>query len=306
MNRLYVLENRYTLTGGMADHRKALPASLIPAAAALIASELGDASAKALADTAPAGLKEWIAPAVRDLIDNKGKSLVLAGSRSAQKSTRSSLDQQRLGAYGSTIELLQTAPAPEMGGLPTCKRGFRRSGQDAGLPDACQPLLRCPGRSGVRQARHREKVKLVHVGTLKNSTARHARCTFRPLIISRLGAMRVPQTAPIPIVQPMIAPLYDGASKIEVLLGPPGPQKARSGRSCGSLPLRCALRPKTPLTRRFATPLPLWRVVSTKRSGISPCATVSSKARLRQGQRDSECRCCGGIVAKPSLPPLRR
>lgn len=44
MNRLYVLENRYTLTGGMADHRKALAASLIPAAAALIAAELGDTS----------------------------------------------------------------------------------------------------------------------------------------------------------------------------------------------------------------------------------------------------------------------
>ena len=31
MNRLYVVENRYTLTGAMADHRLRIPASQIPA-----------------------------------------------------------------------------------------------------------------------------------------------------------------------------------------------------------------------------------------------------------------------------------
>ncbi len=30
MNRLYVVENRFTLTGAMADHRLRLPASQIP------------------------------------------------------------------------------------------------------------------------------------------------------------------------------------------------------------------------------------------------------------------------------------
>ena len=37
MNRLYVVENRYTVTGGMADHRSALPASQIGAFALALA-----------------------------------------------------------------------------------------------------------------------------------------------------------------------------------------------------------------------------------------------------------------------------
>ena len=47
MNRLYVVENRFTLTGSMADHRLRCPASQIPtfayALARKIASGTGDA-----------------------------------------------------------------------------------------------------------------------------------------------------------------------------------------------------------------------------------------------------------------------
>jgi hypothetical protein len=62
MNRLYVLENRYTLTGGMADHRKAIPASLIPAVGGLSFSvELGDSLLPKLwRIPILAPLKEWI------------------------------------------------------------------------------------------------------------------------------------------------------------------------------------------------------------------------------------------------------
>src|SRR5690606_35206047 len=116
MNRLYALENRYTVTGGMADHRKPIAASLIPVAAAVIAEALGDSSAKALADSAPATLKEWLAPAIRDLIDHKGKALVLAGSRyGAEVHALVASINNALGAFGSTIELRQSAGEATLG-----------------------------------------------------------------------------------------------------------------------------------------------------------------------------------------------
>ena len=44
MNRLYVVENRYTLTGAMADHRLRLPASQIPLVAHAIATRVATAT----------------------------------------------------------------------------------------------------------------------------------------------------------------------------------------------------------------------------------------------------------------------
>ncbi len=84
MNRLYTVENRYTVTGGISDHRLRLPAGQIGSFAAAIAAELGDASLTALATAAklPAVAKlEWLRPCVADLVAHKGRSLVMVGPR---------------------------------------------------------------------------------------------------------------------------------------------------------------------------------------------------------------------------------
>jgi molybdopterin-containing oxidoreductase family iron-sulfur binding subunit len=243
MNRLYVLENRYTLTGGMADHRKALPASLIPAAAALIAAELGDSSAKALADTAPAGLKEWIAPAVRDLIDNKGKSVVLAGSRhGAEVHALVASINNALGAYGSTIELLQDTPGVEFGTFADLQAAV--SGGQVKTVVSLTPAnlyYDAPDAESFGRLVTEKKVKLVHVGMLVNETARHAALHIPAAhYLESWGDARAADGT-YSIVQPMIAPLYDGASKIEVLLAllgrkKFGPAEAAAPAAAGAAP----------------------------------------------------------------------
>jgi MoCo/4Fe-4S cofactor protein with predicted Tat translocation signal len=227
MNRLYVLENRYTLTGGMADHRKALAASYIPAAAALILAELGDSSAKALADTAPAGLRDWIAPAVRDLIDNKGKSVVLAGSRyGAEVHAIVAAINNALGAYGSTIELLQEAPKPEIGGFAELQAAIS-GGQIKTLVSLTPASLfyDAPDAAGLAKAVSEKKVNLIHVGMLTNETATKAALHIPAShYLESWGDVRSADGT-YSIVQPMIAPLYDTASKIEVLLALLGRKK---------------------------------------------------------------------------------
>ena len=89
MNRLYVVENRYTITGGIADHRMRLPASQIGAFALALAAEIGvgakDSTLGEMVKTfgAPAVKisAEWIKYAAEDLMASKGASLVLVGSR---------------------------------------------------------------------------------------------------------------------------------------------------------------------------------------------------------------------------------
>src|SRR5438128_6564024 len=89
MNRLYVVENRFTLTGSMADHRLRCPASQIATVAYALAREIGSATGDAgltslLGTISPAvaeGLdEEWIAEAAADLVSKPGASLVLVGA----------------------------------------------------------------------------------------------------------------------------------------------------------------------------------------------------------------------------------
>ena len=243
MNRLYVLENRYTLTGGMADHRKALAASLIPVAAALIASELGDTSAKALADTAPETLKAWIAPAVRDLIDNKGKALVLAGTRyGAEVHALVASINQVLGAYDSTIELLQTPAAPETGTFADLQAAISGGQVKTLLSLTGSDLFYdAPDAAGLAKLISDKGVKLIHVGKLKNATARAAALHIPGAhYLESWGDVRSADGT-YSIVQPMIAPLYDSASRLEVLLAllgrkKLGPAAAAAAPAAGAAP----------------------------------------------------------------------
>lgn len=243
MNRLYVLENRYTLTGGMADHRKPIAASLIPVAAAVIAAQLGDASAKALADTAPASLKDWIAPAVRDLIDNKGKAVVLAGSRyGAEVHALVASINNALGAYGSTIDLLQGAPSPELGTFADLQTAIA-GGQVKTLLSLTPSSLYydAPDATALAKLVADKGVKLIHVGSQKNVTSRQAALHIPAAhYLEVWGDVRAADGT-YSIVQPMIAPLYDGASRVEVLLAllgrkKLGPVEAAAPAAAGAAP----------------------------------------------------------------------
>ncbi len=82
MNRLYVVEGTYSITGGMADHRLRVQSGQVGMFTAALAAEL---SAQGLGLTAPRVNsefdKKWLKAVAADLIANQGESLVLAGRR---------------------------------------------------------------------------------------------------------------------------------------------------------------------------------------------------------------------------------
>jgi MoCo/4Fe-4S cofactor protein with predicted Tat translocation signal len=227
MNRLYALENRYTVTGGMADHRKPLAASLIPVAAAVIAAELGEASARALADTAPDSLKQWLAPAIADLIDNKGKSMVLAGPRyGAEVHALVASINNALGAFGSTLVLLQSEGEAELRPYADLTTGLNDGSIKTVVSLTPSSLLfDAPGAADLAKTIKDKSVQLVHLGHLVDVTARKA-ALHLPLahFLESWGDARAADGT-YSVVQPMILPLYAGISENEVLLALLGRKK---------------------------------------------------------------------------------
>jgi MoCo/4Fe-4S cofactor protein with predicted Tat translocation signal len=91
MNRLYVVENRFTITGAIADHRLRCAASQVPAFAYALAGKIADATKDpglssvlgALTSAGQGGEEfddEWLTEAANDLVSKSGVSIVLAGS----------------------------------------------------------------------------------------------------------------------------------------------------------------------------------------------------------------------------------
>jgi len=89
MNRLYVVENHFTLTGALADHRLRCPASQIVAFAYALAGKILAATKDANLGSVIGTLKvpvgsatfdeQWLSEAANDLVAKPGASLVLAG-----------------------------------------------------------------------------------------------------------------------------------------------------------------------------------------------------------------------------------
>ncbi|MES2505165.1 MAG: TAT-variant-translocated molybdopterin oxidoreductase [Verrucomicrobiota bacterium] len=252
MNRLYTLENRYTVTGGMADHRKPLAASLIPVAAAVIASELGEASAKALADTASEELKKWLAPAIADLVDNKGKSVVLAGSRyGAEVHALVAAINNALGAYGETVGLLQSAGEAEFGTLTDLTAALTAGTVKTVISLTPSNLLfDAPDAVALATTIKDKAVQLIHFGHLADLTASKAALHIPSAHYLESWSDVRAADGTYSIVQPLILPLYDGVSETELLLailgrkkiGPAEAVKAEAGAPAPEDPAYQAVR----------------------------------------------------------------
>ncbi|MGH7294214.1 MAG: 4Fe-4S dicluster domain-containing protein, partial [Polyangiaceae bacterium] len=88
MSRLYVVEPARTTTGNAADHRLRLPAGEVAGYLFALAGELakGGISIEAQPSVAKAGGSgkvpaKWLGPVAKDLAQNKGRSVIVVGSR---------------------------------------------------------------------------------------------------------------------------------------------------------------------------------------------------------------------------------
>lgn len=121
MNRLYVVESHYTITGGMADHRLRCKAShlgeFLRRLGSAIATKTNDGTLASILGAFPkadALLDEaWITECANDLLNNRGRSVVLAGPQTpAALHVLIHAINKALGNLGTTlVGLANNAPA---------------------------------------------------------------------------------------------------------------------------------------------------------------------------------------------------
>ena len=157
MNRLYVVENHYTGTGGLADHRFRCKASLIGEftrqLGAKVAGATRNASLASLIEACPntaASFDEaWIAECANDLSANTGRSIVTVGEQQpAWVQVLVFAINQALGNNGATILGISTAEKPSASISDLAAAIKSRRSEDA-VCSGRQPCIQRPGRSGL-------------------------------------------------------------------------------------------------------------------------------------------------------------
>jgi MoCo/4Fe-4S cofactor protein with predicted Tat translocation signal len=234
MNRLYVLENHYTGTGGLADHRYRCKASLIGEFARQLAGKIGAATGNAALASFIEGCPKteatfdeaWLSECANDLSANPTRSIVTVGEQ--QPAWVQSLVfaiNQALGNNGATIFGVKTGEKlfATMGDLATAinagavKTLFILGGNPAYNAPAD---LDFPGLL-------KKVAQSVHLGLFEDETAKLCHWHIPAAHYLESWSDVRAHDGTYSVIQPMILPLWNGVSELEILAqlaGRPKPQ----------------------------------------------------------------------------------
>ena len=240
MNRLYMVESTPSGTGAMADHRWPLRPSQIEEFARAVAQQVGLATTGN--KTPPHGVpSEWVAALARDLQTHRGSSIVLAGDHQPPiVHALAHLINHALGNEGKTViytDPVEPNPANQTQSFAELVADIRAGAVDTLFILGGNPLYNAPADLELRnlffplptapgQPRPPSKVRLkIHLGLYNNETSEL--CDWHipeAHFLESWGDARA-YDGTVSIIQPLIAPLYDGRSAHELLaalLGDPG------------------------------------------------------------------------------------
>lgn len=207
MPRLYVVESMPSLTGTMADHRRALrPADIVQFARQLVGTANGSPA------TDP-----WVAALVKDLQANKGRAVVVAGDfQPLAVHLAARAINEGLGNTGQTI-VYPSAPAGRTADdLPSLCDAMKAGTVEALLIAGPNPVYDAPADLEFAAALATVPFTLHH-GLYRDESARH--CTWHlpeSHFLEAWSDVTAYDGTPS-IVQPLIAPLYPSKSLHELL-----------------------------------------------------------------------------------------
>ena len=241
MNRLYVAEPGFTITGANADHRLRLPAREVGPYLKALAAELSAlgvlAAAPAAEGTAapnfdaikgaigsakaPAGVPEkWIKVVARELSQARGQSLVVVGTRqpAAVHALANALNFA-LGNFGRTLVLVPTVDERIEGpidGIGALAQDLQSGNVETLLILGGNPVLDAPANLNFGELVAKVPTSL-HLSEHRDETSQLTTWHVpRAHAFESWGDLRSSDGS-LAIQQPLIAPLHGGRSDVEVV-----------------------------------------------------------------------------------------
>jgi MoCo/4Fe-4S cofactor protein with predicted Tat translocation signal len=231
LNRLYVAETRYSITGGMADHRLRVKSSEILGLAAAIAQGLGGAVAGVAAaasakGAAPANAQKWIDAVVSDLRGAQGRSLVVAGERQpAAVHALAYAINVALGNVGKTVRFVpSSSEASSLAGVRELVADIKAGKVDTLVITAFNPVYSLPADVGLAEVldaksnpEQRGKLSVLYTSLFEDETA--ALCDWFVPAAHQLETWSDGRSfdGTVSIAQPLIQPLFNGVPESELL-----------------------------------------------------------------------------------------
>lgn len=218
MNRLYSIESTFTLTGSMADHRLRLASShMLAFTAALLAQLSGQSSLARLAQGLDFKDKEkWLEACAADLMRHKGECLVVAGAHQpAQVHALVYAINAFLGNIGKTIEFVEV-PDSNAASLADLSAAAKSGKVSTLVVLGGNPAYNAPGDlnfAAIASAANEVVRYGYYVDETSSLAATHIAATH---YLESWGDARTADGTIVPI-QPMILPLFDGLTELEVV-----------------------------------------------------------------------------------------
>jgi molybdopterin-containing oxidoreductase family iron-sulfur binding subunit len=227
MNRLYAVESTPSVTGTMADHRLPLRAGEIGGLARTVAQGLGVQGGPTAAMASSRLHAGWIAAVVRDLQRHRGSSLVVAGeTQPPAVHALAHAMNVALGNVGNTViytDPVEARPVEQFQSLRELVREMEAGQVEMLVILGGNPAFSAP--ADLPFAMHLSKVKFrAHLSLYEDETS--ALCDWHvpeAHYLESWGDARA-YDGTVTILQPLIAPLYNGKSSYEflaALLGQP-------------------------------------------------------------------------------------
>ncbi|HWB83329.1 MAG TPA: TAT-variant-translocated molybdopterin oxidoreductase [Bryobacteraceae bacterium] len=218
MNRLYAVEPMPTATGTKADHRLPLRAGDVEEFARALAAGVGATNGPQSGQNGD--IYKWIGPISRDLLANKGASLVIAGEcQPPIVHTLAHAMNAALGNVGKTViysDPVEAKPVDQVASLQDLVNDLDAGAVDVLLILGGNPVFTAPVELGMRDRIQKARLR-IRLGLYEDETSEVCQWHLPEAHYLETWSDGRAYDGTITLMQPLIEPLYGGRSVLEIV-----------------------------------------------------------------------------------------